>query len=158
MSWTPVSTGYYCSEPLYIFDNINTVCLWCLPLLPLGSSCWVKVVVVHIDHVGGGEDAPGPGPQVHTCKAIIRMSSLVGTTTTTTTTMIVLLTVSTTQTNFLIYSEAAYSNLYIRKCFQMYKILPYIRKFFQIYKFASLPPYILGNLSEFVLTVRHNFS
>ena len=29
----------------------------------------------------------------------------------------------------------------------------YIRKFFQIYKFASLPPNISGNLSEFVLTV-----
>ena len=32
-------------------------------------------------------------------------------------------TVSTSQTNFLIYSEAADSNLYIWKCFQMYKIL-----------------------------------
>ena len=30
----------------------------------------------------------------------------------------------------------------------------YIRKFFQLHKFASLPPNILGNLSEFVLTVR----
>ena len=30
----------------------------------------------------------------------------------------------------------------------------YIRKCFRIYKFASLPPNILGNLSEFVLTVR----
>ena len=29
----------------------------------------------------------------------------------------------------------------------------YIRSCFQIYLFASLPPYILGNLSEFVLTV-----
>ena len=28
-----------------------------------------------------------------------------------------------------------------------------IRKCFRIYKFASLPPNILGNLSEFVLTV-----
>ena len=30
-----------------------------------------------------------------------------------------------------------------------------IRKCFRIYKFASLPPNILGNLSEFVLTVLH---
>ena len=57
-------------------------------------------------------------------------------------------TVSTTETNFLIYSEAADANLYIRKRFQICKILPYtyIRKFFQIYKLASLPPNILGNL------------
>ena len=37
-----------------------------------------------------------------------------------------LYTVSTTQTNFLIYSEAADADLYIRKRFQICKILPYI--------------------------------
>ena len=35
-------------------------------------------------------------------------------------------TVSTTQPNFLIYSEAADENLYIRKCFQIYWIFNYI--------------------------------
>ena len=34
--------------------------------------------------------------------------------------------VSTTQTNFLIYSESADANLYIRKCFQIYWIFTYI--------------------------------
>ena len=42
--------------------------------------------------------------------------------------------VSTSQTNFLIYSEAADSNLYIRKCFQIFKI----------------STYILGNFSEYI--------
>ena len=33
-------------------------------------------------------------------------------------------------------------------------LIQYIRKCFRIYKFASLHPNILGNLSEFVLTVK----
>ena len=35
-------------------------------------------------------------------------------------------TVSTTQINFLIFLEAADSNFYIRKCFQIYQFLTYI--------------------------------
>ena len=49
-------------------------------------------------------------------------------------TLAILHTVSTTQPNFLIYSEAAVANLYIRKCFQIYNILTYI----------------LGNVSKFL--------
>ena len=50
-------------------------------------------------------------------------------------------TVSTTQTNFLIYSEAADSNLYIRKCFKICKILTYIFGHFS--KYISLHHYLL---------------
>ena len=69
--------------------------------------------------------------------------------------MFLMYTVSTTQPNFLIYSEAADTNLYIRKCFQIYRIFTNILGNVSEYIILHhcLRIYYVENLSEFVLTV-----